>query len=124
MALSLVETYGGRRRDHSAAEAEILWLLSEAGFEIYGRESPKAEVMLRGEASGEFAARTGELVSARVVILLEARERREDRILAVARRGHTAVDLSAELAASRAFQEAAAAITPDFLELLADRWNE
>lgn len=124
VALAIEETFGGKGRAHSTAEAEVLWVLIGAGFEIFDERPGEADVLITGEGLGEFSARTGELVSSTVELKIKAVDSKNRKVLAAAARQHTAVDLSAELAASRAFREAAAAVAADLLADIVEKWNE
>ncbi len=139
------ETYSGSSIPDPATETEIIYILKECGFEVYDRKSmpladwakgylsdnktdmPKntqADVIIFGEAIGEFATRRGELVSAKGRVELKAIDPKEGKVLAVDRKTQTAVDLSARIAGKKALQEATAEITPDFILRIVEALNK
>jgi len=145
ISVVVLETYSGSLVPDSASETELIYILRECGFEVYEDQaksladwakvylkdniinfpiSTKADVIILGEAIGEFASRRGELVSSKAHVEFRAIESKEGKILAIARKTYTAVDLSASMASKKALQEATAAITPDFITQLVEDWNK
>lgn len=120
--VAMVETYGGLQRDDSAAAAELSRILREVGFTI-APDRDSAEVVVYGSASGGASPRRGDLVASEVSIELRAVDPGQGRLLAVARKRHTAVDLFASLAGTKAFSEAVLDLAAPFIEETIAAWE-
>lgn len=138
------ETYSGSPAPDPASATEMLYILKECGFEVYEEEAtsladwatgfldnnkigmPKhtrADVLILGEAIGEFATRRGELVSSKGRVEFRAITPKDGKILAIDRKTKTAVDLSVQIACKKALQEVTAEIAPDFIRRLVEEWE-
>jgi hypothetical protein len=124
LSLSVREIFGGVARQQSTAEAELLRMLIELGFEVYEQPHPGVDVIVTAQALGEFAARRGGLVSSSAELKVKAVTAKEKKVLASARTRQTVADLSEEAAASRAFGNSVAAAAPDLIILIVEKWNE
>lgn len=120
VSVSLPERHFGGPTFDPAAETELGRVLKEVGFKVISADaSPKADVTLTGEAFSEFGMRRGNLVScaARVEIKAVATDGRE--VVAVDRQTTRALNLSEQIAAKTALQEAAAILAERVLPKLA-----
>ncbi len=117
------ESYGGGRSSQSSSEAELLRFLEACGFEL-AKSRREAEVIVFGKAVGREEGREGESVTSSADVELRAVAPTEGRLLAVARITHTAGDRPASLPGAAAFQEAAAAIAPEFFVRIVESWTE
>ena len=124
LALSAKEIFGGVAREQSAVETELLRILTGVGFEVYEQSPPEADVVVTALALGEFASRRGGLVSSSVELKLKAVSSKEKKVLAAAKARHTVADLTDQAAASRAFRESAAALAPDLIISIVEKWSE
>lgn len=128
-----------------AAQTELQRILSKLGFEVvkdtsgelkkwaeaYAAEGGKTappkgmsvDVFLIGEGFSQFAARTGDLVSARARVELEALDPRTGAVLASERETASAVDLAEQIAAKTALQETAARLTYRALPQIVEKWR-
>lgn len=128
-----------------AAETELIYLLNKTGFTVTDERNKqlsdwavaylddtaqkpptgaaKSDVIFVGEAFSEFAARRGELVSAKARVELRALDAKTGQVLAIDRKSATAVDLAEQTAAKNALQKAtdelALTLIPDVLK----KWN-
>lgn len=125
-----------------AAQTEISYILKKLGCEVVkergeqltrwadayldggNRVAPprpgNIDMVLIGEGISQFASRTGDLVSSRARVELEALDPKTGKALAVDRETFVGVDLSEQIAAKSALQEAASRlalrIIPDAVE--------
>jgi hypothetical protein len=116
------ESYGGNHSTAPSSEAELLRFLEACGFELTGRRR-EAEVLVFGKAVGREEGRQGESVISSADVELRAVAPSEGRLLAVARITHTASDRPASIPGASAFQEAAAAIAPEFFDRMVESWT-
>lgn len=105
-----------------AAETELTLFAKETGFDVIDAKQGKrsnAAVVLQGEAFSEPAARHGNLVSAKARLEVKAIDQATGRVLAIDRQTTVATDLSEQIAAKTALQEAAAMIAERLLRTIA-----
>ena len=112
--------FGGPTID-PAAETELGLILGHCGFPVVGDKSQrKPEVELTGEAFSEFGIRKGNLVSCKARVEIKAIEKATGKVLAVDRQTSVAVDLSEQMAAKAALQNAAAELAERVLPRIAN----
>ena len=142
--VSIAERHLGRPIIDPAAETEITYILKKCGFTVVTKKEPglsdwakqyfedarldipaaiKADVVILGEAFSEFGTRTGNLVSSKARVEIQAIDRQTGKILAIDRETNTAVDLSEHIAAKTAIQEAAADIAFRLIPEFVENWN-
>ena len=91
-----------------AAETELGRIAGDCGFKLADDKTDrKADVEITGEALSEFGLRKGNLVSCKARVEIKVRERRTGNILFVDRQTAVAVDLTEQVAAKTALQNAA-----------------
>jgi len=92
-----------------------------------------ADVIIVGEAFSEFGARTGNLLSCKARVEIKAIQVRDKKtreilqtpkLLGIDRETNTAVDLSEQIAAKTAIQEATANIAYKMIPKIVERWNK
>lgn len=97
----------GRSSVDPAVETEFKKSLLDLGFEIIDPQSAKTpDVVIKGEAFSESAARRGQLVSARARAEIQATRSKDNQVLAVDRETTSAVDTAPATAGKSALQEA------------------
>lgn len=105
-----------------AAETEMTLFAKETGFDVIdakeGKRS-KAAVLVQGEAISEPAVRHGNLVSAKARLEVKAIDPATGTVLAIDRQTTVATDLTEQIAAKTALQEAAAAVAGRLLPKIA-----
>ncbi|MBU0534293.1 MAG: CsgG/HfaB family protein [Candidatus Omnitrophica bacterium] len=136
-----------------AAEQEFTYILNECDFIVaskkgldlsgWAKEYLKdanlnmpvnidANVIIVGEAFSEFGARTGNLISCKARVEIKAIQVRDKetheilqtpQLLAIDRETNTAVDLSEQITAKTAIQEATANIAYRMIPKIVERWN-
>jgi hypothetical protein len=90
-----------------AVETEFKKSLLELGFEVIDPQSAKTpDVVIKGEAFSETAARRAQLVSARARAEIQATRSGDNKVLAVDRETTSAVDTAPATAGKTALQEA------------------
>jgi len=105
-----------------AAETEVTFFAKETGFEVIDAREGKrshAAVLLEGEAISEPAVRHGNLVSAKARLEVKAIDQATGKVLAIDRQTTVATDLTEQIAAKAALQEAAAAVAERLLPKIA-----
>jgi TolB-like protein len=119
--ISVAERHVGREQFDPAAETELTLFCKEVGFTVIDSEqgSPKqAEILIKGEGISEFAVRRGNLISAKARLEVKAIDRATGKVIAADRQTRVAVDLSEQIAAKNALQEAAADVAVRLLPKL------
>jgi len=97
----------GRRSVDPAVETEFKKSLLELGFEVIDPQGTKvADVLIKGEAFSETAARRGQLVSARARAEIQATRSKDNQVLAADRETTSAVDTAPATAGKSALQNA------------------
>jgi hypothetical protein len=120
VTVSVPERHFGGPSFDPAVETELGKLLTECGFTLAGAKSEtKPRYELLGEAFSEFGMRRGNLVSCKGRVELKVKDTSTGDWLVVDRQVAVAVDLSEQIAAKRALQEAAAQLAERVLPKLA-----
>lgn len=105
-----------------AAETEMTLFAKEVGFDVIDVNEGKrsnAAVLVQGEAISEPAVRHGNLVTAKARLEVKAVDQATGKVLAIDRQTTVATDLSEQIAAKTALQEAAAAVAGRLLPKIA-----
>jgi predicted aconitase with swiveling domain len=120
VSVNIEETTVGTPRVDGTAETEISHLLQELGFKLIDptRSRAKADVEITGQASSEFGARRGNLISCRGSVEIKAVDKKAGTILAVDRQSEVSVDLAERFAAQAALQQSAARLVERLVEKL------
>ncbi len=118
LSIQIEEEHVGRQIPDPAAQSEFQLMAIESGFSVV-EPGTRADVRLVGEAFSEFAMRRGNLISVKARVEVKAVDR-ENNVLAVDRQTRVAVNLSEQIAAKQALQEAAAELAERMLKKLAD----
>jgi hypothetical protein len=120
VSVSVPERHFGGPTFDPAVETELGKLLTECGFTLVGEKSEKKpRYELLGEAFSEFGMRRGNLVSCKGRVELKVKDTTTGDWVVVDRQVAVAVDLSEQIAAKRALQEAAAQLAERVLPKLA-----
>lgn len=102
-----------------AAETELGKLAGDCGFKLADSKSElKPEVEITGEALSEFGMRKGNLVSCKARVEIKVREKATGNLLFVDRQTSVAVDLTEQVAAKTALQNASAELAERLLPKL------
>ena len=112
----------GPRAIDPGAETEIVRFCTETGFPVIDAgqgNQAQAKILITGEAISEFAARRGNLISAKARLEVKAIDRASGKVLAVDRETRVAVDVAEQIAEKTALQEAAADIAERLLPKIA-----
>ncbi|GAF79830.1 unnamed protein product, partial [marine sediment metagenome] len=147
--ISIPERHFGQPVGDPAAETELMYWFDKCGFTVIdpgpaetrladwawdyyrGQKAPRnnvsisrlvgkdVEVVIIGEAFSEFATRVGPLISCKVRIEVRALERKSGRVIAVARRSQTSIDVAERAAAKQGLQQAAANVAYEMIQQLA-----
>ena len=101
-----------------AAETEATLFSTETGFKVIdpkeGRKKD-ADILISGEAFSEVAVRHGNLISVKARVEVKAVDQKSGRIVASDRQTTVAVDLTEQIAAKNALQEAGAQLAERLL---------
>ncbi len=101
-----------------AAETEVAMFCKETGFKLIDpKDGPKKaiDVRIEGEALSELATRIGNLISVKARLEVKAIDEATGQIVAVDRQTTVAVDLTEQIAAKTALQEAGAELAERLL---------
>jgi TolB-like protein len=115
------ERHIGRITIDPAAATEVALFCRELGLKVIdAKEGRKqdADILLQGEAFSELAVRHGNLISVKARLELKAVDQQSGEIVAVDRQTTVAVDLTEQIAAKNALQEAGAALAERLLPKL------
>jgi TolB-like protein len=118
LTVSVPEQHVGQVIVDPAAETELSLYATETGFTVFDTRSggtAKCDVRLVGEAFSEFSGHRGNLVSVKARVEVKAIDRASGKILATDRQVTVAIDLSEQIAAKTALQEAGARIAERLL---------
>jgi hypothetical protein len=103
-----------------AAETEFGKLLSDCGFKLADDASAlKPDIEITGDGLSEFGMRKGNLVSSKARIEIKVRDRASGDIIAVDHQTSVAVDITEQVAAKTALQNAATVLVERILPKLA-----
>jgi TolB-like protein len=122
--VSVTEQHVNRIQIDPAAETELILYLKGTGFKVIDNDQGRpqqAKILIKGEGISEFATRRGNLVSVKARLEVKAIDRASGEVIAVERQTRVAVDLSEQIAAKTALQEAAADIAERLLPKLVKR---
>lgn len=120
--VAIVAGAGGLVVIDPAAETEMTLFAREAGFAVVDPKEGKrsaAAVLVLGEAISEPAARHGNLISAKARLEVKAVDQATGKVLAIDRQTTVATDLTEQIAAKTALQEASALIAERLLPKIA-----
>jgi TolB-like protein len=113
---------GGQITIDPAAETEVTLFCKESGFTVIdpkeGRKKD-ADILIQGEAFSEHAVQHGNLISVKARLEVKAIDQTSGKIVAVDRQTTVAVDLTEQIAAKNALQEAGAVIAERMLPKIA-----
>ncbi len=119
VAVSIPERHFGGATIDPAAETELGKLLQECGFAITdGKSDVKPDIEITGEAFSEYGVRKGNLVSCKARVEIKVHQR-GGKLLLVDRQMSVAVDLSEQIAAKTALQNAATELAERLLPQIA-----
>lgn len=108
LAIKIAERHFGGPTMDPAAETELAKIAGDCGFKLADdKTSLKPDIEITGEALSELGMRKGNLVSCKARVELKVRERSTGNILFVDRQTSVAVDLTEQVAAKTALQNAA-----------------
>ncbi|HIQ20176.1 MAG TPA: hypothetical protein EYH34_02905 [Planctomycetes bacterium] len=111
--IHISERHFGQPAVDPTARTELTLLAQQTGFETIDPEegrASQAEVVIRGEGFSELAGQTGRLTTVKARVEVKAVDAHTGKIIAVDRQVAVAVDLSEQIAAKQALQQAAAEI--------------
>jgi len=109
VSVKIPEVHFGTPAVDPAAQTELALLFKEAGCELADDQSAQAaDLEITGEAFSEVGLRRAGLVSCKARVEIKVRDRATGKLLLTERQMSVAVDLSEQIAAKRALQEAAA----------------
>lgn len=108
-SVKIAERHFGGPTIDPAAETELGLILRESGFTLVDNKSDqRPAVEFVGEAFSEFGMRKGNLISCKARVEIKVIDKGSGTILVVDRQVSVAVDLSEQIAAKTALQQAAA----------------
>jgi hypothetical protein len=120
LLVKLPEQHFGAPASDPAAETEFSLLARQCGFTLVdGSGTARPEVELRGEAFSERGLRKGNLVSCKARVEIKAVDAQTGKVLVTDRQMGVAVDLSEQIAAKSAIQNAVADLAERVLPKLA-----
>jgi len=111
LIVTIPEEHVGRRVIDPAAETEMNLYATECGFNVLDLKSAgekQADIIIRGEAFSEYAATHGKLISVKARVEVKAIDAKTGKIIATDRQTTVAVDLTEQIAAKTALQQAGA----------------
>ncbi|MDF3130804.1 CsgG/HfaB family protein [Kiritimatiellaeota bacterium B1221] len=119
LSIQITEQHIGRATIDPAAETEFQMMAVQSGFTVVEPGAEGEAVRVVGEGFSEFAHRRGNLISVKARVEVKALDA-EDRVIAVDRQTRVAVDLSEQMAAKKALQDAGADLAERMLKRLAE----
>ena len=119
LSISISERHFNGPTIDPAAETEFGKIASECGFRLADAKSDsKPDVEIAGEALSQFGMRKGNLISCKARVEIKVREKSTGNLLFVDRQTSVAVDLTEQIAAKTALQNAAAELAERILPKL------
>ena len=118
LIVTILEEHVGRWTVDPAAETEMSLYAVESGFTVLDLKKvgeKDADIILRGEAFSEYATTHGNLISVKARVEVKAIDTKTGKILATDRQTTVAVDLTEQIAAKTALQQAGAALAERIL---------
>jgi len=144
-SVKVIETHVGQPMIDPAAETEVVYLMRKVGIPVlsgkdvrisdWAREFVKdanvplppsarnADVLIVGEGFSEYAGRRSNLISVKARMELKAVDCKSGRIIGIARKTVTVVDLSEQIAGKTALQRAAGEAAAEMLPEVVAQWN-
>jgi TolB-like protein len=125
--IKIAERHVGQPTIDPAAETELSLWCRELGFEVLDSDSAarnQADVLISGEGFSELASRYGNLVSSKARLEIKAVERASAKVMSIDREVAVNVDLTENIAAKQALQDAAANIAERMLPKLVNEAQE
>ena len=122
LLIAIPERHVGQLTIDPAAETELTRFSIDSGFKVVDAKEGRAkdaDVLLQGEAFSEFAVRHGNLISVKARVEVKAVDQATGKLLADDRQTTVAVDLTEQIAAKNALQEAGAALAERLLPKIA-----
>ncbi len=115
--VKISERHVGNATSDPAAQTEVIYMAQGCGFEIIDSEGDpsKADVLIEGQGFSEFAMKKGNLVSVKARLEVKAVDQKTGKILAIDRQNAAALDITEQVAAKNALQDAAARIAERLL---------
>ncbi len=121
LSLNVTETdFGKAAVPDPAVQTELGRVLQKLGFELVDPKASArpADILITGDAFSEVALRKGSLVSAKGRVELKAVEAKSGKVLYVAARTETAVDIAEHIAGKAALEKAAVALAAELVPKL------
>ena len=144
VSVSVMERHFGGVTIDPAVETEVIYYLKKLGFTVISqkgdtlagwakeyfknadievpRKIEKVDILIIGEAFSELAMRKRNLVSGKARVEIQAIDCKTGRVLAIDRETNTAVDLSEQMAAKKALQEAASNLCYRLIPEFVNNW--
>jgi Curli production assembly/transport component CsgG. len=115
--VDIPESHVGQRTIDPAAETEFNLMAKEIGFTVFEKQNAgnKADIIIKGEAFSEYAATHGKLISVKARLEVKAINPQTGEIIATDRQTTVAVDLTEQIAAKTALQQAGALLAERLL---------
>ena len=117
ITVDIPESHVGQRTIDPAAETELNLMAKEIGFTVFEKRNvgDKADIIIKGEAFSEYAATHGKLISVKARLEVKAINPQTGEIIATDRQTTVAVDLTEQIAAKTALQQAGALLVERLL---------
>jgi TolB-like protein len=122
LLIGIPERHIGAPSIDPAAETELTLFATSTGFKVIDAKEGRrkdADLLLEGEAFSERAVHHGDLISVKARVEVKAIDQASGRVVAIDRQTTVAVDLTEQIAAKNALQEAGAVIAERLLPKLA-----
>jgi len=119
--IAVSERHVGQPVIDPAVQTELTLWCKELGFDVLDPETAarsQADIVISGEGFSEVAGRVGNLASVKARVELKATDRATSKIIAVDREVSIHVDLSEQIAAKKALQDAAVSLAERVLPKL------
>jgi hypothetical protein len=120
LEVTICERHFGGPTFDPAAETEFEMVAQECGFKLATAASElRPDVTISGEAFSEFGMRKGNLISCKARVEIKVRDKATGNLIAVDRQTSVAVDITEQIAAKTALQNAALELAERILPKLA-----